>query len=176
MAKKVTRRERTLIVIFAGSIFVMANLFGLTFLLRRQGDLESRLLTLRDQRRDANSWLAEKDMWQQRKEWLDKNQPKLQSIDEGNAALLQELQTSARKQNITIMEQGFGEPNAQPSYQELSVKLKISGSLEAITRWFVEIQQPANFQAIPSLSMKSDTDPSKVICEITVARWYASMR
>ncbi|MGB8352884.1 MAG: hypothetical protein WCD79_03270 [Chthoniobacteraceae bacterium] len=161
---------------FFGAIFVILNLFGLTFLLRQQGELQSSLLTLRNERREANSWMAEKEVWQHRKEWLDKNQPKLQSVGEANAALLEALQTSARKQSITIMEQGFGEPNAQPSYQEISIKLKISGSLESIVRWLVETQQPESFQAIPSLSMKSDSDPSRVLCELTVARWYATLR
>jgi len=174
--KTINKREKTLLVMLLGSVVVIVNLFGLTFLMRRQGELQSNLLALRNERRDAASWLAEKDMWSKRKVWMDEKQPRLQSVGEANAVLLETLQASARKQSITIMEQGFGEPGAQPSYQEISVKLKVSGSLESIVRWFVELQQPANFQAIPSLSMKSDPDPSKVVCELTVARWYAALR
>ena len=69
-------------------------------------------------------------------------------------------------------DQSFGEPVTQPNFQEISLKLKVSGSLQAVIRWLVELQQPANFQAIPALSMKSDTDPSKIICELTVARCF----
>ena len=174
--RRLTKRESKLLVIFLGAIFVILNFMGVAFLVGRQGELRSKLGDLRNERLEANSWLAEKDLWQQREEWMDSKQPKLQNTGEANAALLEALQTGARKQNITIMEQGFGEPNTQPSYQEISVKLKINGSLESITRWLVELQQPGNFQAVPTLSMKSDSDPSKVICELTVARWYAVNR
>ena len=51
-------------------------------------------------------------------------------------------------QLAAVLEQGFAEPEPNPLYQEISVKLKISGTLEAITRWLVEIQQPANFVVI----------------------------
>ena len=172
MARKITKRERSLLIIFFGAIFLMFNLFGVTFLLHRQSDLQSHLTDLKNQRQEARSWLAEKDMWLQREAWLDKTQPKLQSVGESNAAMLQVLQNSARKHDITIMEQGFGDPVTQTYYKEISVKLKISGSLEAITRWLVELQQPANFQAIPAFSMKSDSDATKIICELTVARWF----
>ena len=174
MVRKPTKRERTLIIIFLGAIFLVINLFGVTWLFRKQWDLESRLLALRNERREANSWLEEKDTWQQRKQWLDKTQPKLQTAGEADTALLEALQTSAEKHEITIIDKAFAEPNSQPFYQEVAVNLKVSGSLESITRWLVEIQQPANFQAVPSLSMKSDNDPSKIICELTVARWHAA--
>jgi len=171
-----TKRERRLLFIFLGAIFILFNLFGVTYLLRREGELKTKLVNLGNERREADSWLKEKDLWEQRKTWMDSKQPKLQSTGEANAALLETIQTSARKQKITIVEQGFGEPNVQPFYQEISVKLKINGSLESITRWLAELQQPANFQAIPSLSLKSDSDPSKIVCELTVARWYAAAR
>ena len=173
MARKLTQSESRLLVMFLGTIILIVNLIGVSFLLRKQGEMRLKLVNLKNEQRESNSWLAEMDLWQQRKDWMDAKQPRLQNAGEADATLLEALQTSARKQNITIMEQGFGEPNSQPFYQEINVKLKISGSLESITRWLVELQQPVNFQAIPTLSMKSDSDPSKLICELTVARWYA---
>ncbi|MGB8354683.1 MAG: hypothetical protein WCD79_12390 [Chthoniobacteraceae bacterium] len=172
--RSLTKNESKLLAIFLGAIFLILNLMGLAFLFRTQGELRSRLVNLKNVQLESKSWLAENNLWTQRKNWMDEKQPKLQNTGEANAALLETLQTGARKQNITIVEQGFGEPNFQPSYQEISVKLKINGSLEAITRWLVELQQPANFQAVPTLSMKSDSDPAKIICELTVARWYAA--
>lgn len=171
--RKLTKREQNLTIAFLLAIFLVVNIFGVPFLFRKKGELQSKLVSLRNDRRDAAGWLAEKETWRQREEWLDKNQPKLQTTGEANAALLGDLQTGARKHKITIVDQGFAEPGAQPYYQEIAVRLKISGPLEAIIRWLVELQQPANFQAIPTLSMKSDNDPSKVVCDLTVTRWYA---
>jgi hypothetical protein len=143
--------------------------------LRKQEDFRSNLDVLRDEQREADSWLAEKDTWRQRKEWLDKTQPVLKSSGEASAELLETLTASAARHSITIVEQGFAEPDAEhkTAYQEVAVKLKMSGSLEAITRWLVEIQQPAKFQAVPTFSMKIDSDPTKIVCELTVDRYYA---
>jgi len=174
MARKLTQSESRLLIIFLGTIILIFNMVGVSFLLRKQEEIRIKLVNLKNEQRESNGWLAEMDLWQQRKDWMDARQPKLQNAGEADATLLETLHTSARKQNITIVEQGFGEPNSQPFYQEINVKLKISGSLESIIRWLVELQQPANFQAIPTLSMKSDSDPSKIICELTVARWYAT--
>jgi hypothetical protein len=171
--RKPSKRELNLLFLFLGSIFLMANLACVSKLLRAKSDLESKLTAFRNERREANSWLAEKDTWHQRKEWLDKTQPKLQTAGEADAALLDTLQRSASRHDITIVEKGFAEPASLPFAQEIAVNMKVSGSLESMVRWLSEIQQPGNFQAIPSLSMKSDNDPSKVVCELTVARWYA---
>jgi hypothetical protein len=62
---------------------------------------------------------------------------------------------------------------SQLPYQEISVRMKVGGSLESIARWLVEVQQPDRFQAVPAFSIKSDTDATKVLCELTVSRYYA---
>jgi len=132
---------------------------------------------LRAEQADAQSWLASKEMWQQRKEWLNKTQPKLKSSGEASADLLESLTSSAAKHSITIVDQGFAEVDSHDTTsQQIAVRLKITGSLEAITRWLVEIQQPENFQAIPTLSVKLDTDATKYVCELTVARYYAPVQ
>lgn len=171
--RKLSKSEKRLLVLFLSAIFIVFNLIGLTFLARRQGEFEAKLVSLRSERLEARSWLADKETWAERKEWLAKTQPKLQSIGEANSALLENLQAGVAKHSITILDQAFVDPNPQPAYQEIAVKLKVAGSLEAITRWLVELQQPENFQAIQSFSMKTDNDPSKIVCELTVARWYA---
>jgi len=176
--RPLTKRERNLAIMFGATIFIAANIIGLTALFRKQGELQANLDNLRLQQLQASTWLAEKDTWQQRKQWLDTKQPVLKSAGQANAELLESIASAARQRSITIVDQGFAQPDAvkDAPYQEIAVKLKISGSLEAITRWLVEIQQPSEFQAVPSLSMKVDNDPTKIICELTVARYYAPAR
>lgn len=174
--RPLTKSEKKLLIIFLTAIFLIGNLFGMSFLFHKQESLQARLLTLQNGQREAKSWLAEKETWRKREAWLKNKQPKLQSPGEASAALLESLQTSARSQSITILEQSFAESDPQPAYQEIVVNLKVSGALESLTRWLVELQQPAYFQALPAFSMKSDTDPSRVVCELTVARWYAPAR
>jgi hypothetical protein len=159
------------------TIFAVVNLIGVTALLRKQEEFQTNLDLLRNQRSEAYSWLADKDTWRQRREWLDKTQPKMKSSGEASAELLETLTTSAAKHSLTVVDQGVAEADTHDtSNQEIAVKLKISGPLEEMTRWLVEIQQPAYFQAIPAFSMKVDTDPAKIVCELTVARYYAPVQ
>jgi hypothetical protein len=159
---------------FAASVFLVANVVAVTTLWRKQRELQESVMALRDEQLEAQSLLADKEMWRQRADALDK-QPVLGSAGQANAELLETVTSSARRHSITIVDQGFAEPGAahKADFREIAVKLTVNGSLEAITRWLWEIQQPGKFQAVPSFSMKLDSDPSKIICKLTVARYYA---
>lgn len=171
--RPLTEKEKRLTVVLLMAVFLVVNLFGLVFLARKRKTLETDLLRLKTERLDAGNWLAEKDLWMERKKWLDVNQPRLKTSGEANANLLEALQTSAEREKIAIVEQVLLEPSAKPHCQEVGVKLRITGSLEAILRWLTELQQPARFHAVTTLSLKTDADPAKMKCELQVVRWYA---
>jgi hypothetical protein len=52
--------------------------------------------------------------------------------------------------------------------------LKLTGSLQNVVKWLVQVQQPEAFQAVTSLSLKSAEEPPTVNLELEIARWYAS--
>ena len=178
--RTLTNREKKLAVMFGAMLFLLVNLIGVITLWKRQAAFAANLLDLRNERIAANSLLSQKVMWRQRAAWLDAHLPVLKSAGEANAELLDTLTASAAKHSVTVIDQGFTEPDTahKADYQEIAVKLKISGGKDAITQWLWEIQQPEKFQAIPSLSMKldSETAASKIVCEIIVARYYAPAR
>jgi hypothetical protein len=177
MARPLTKRERNLAILFGATLFLLANLFGVAALWRKQDEFAANLLTLQNQRDEQRSWLDEKDLWQQRKQWLADNQPVLKSVGEANAELLDNLSVSAGKLGVTINEKAFVEPDPhQKAYQQIAVHLKVTGAKDAVTQWLWELQQPQKFQAIPSLSMKLDNDSAKLDCDLTVARYYAPAR
>lgn len=170
---RLTNNEKRLGAILLLALFILANGVGLSLLAGKRKALGEDLSRLEREQLEAQSWLAEKDRWMEREKWLDARQPRLVTTGEANAKLLATLQTTARQQKVTIVEQSFAEPATQPRYQEISVKLKVSGTLEALTRWLVELQQPEQFQVIKTFSLKSDAEPPKVKCDLEVARWYA---
>lgn len=165
-------------------LFVLANLIGVIALIKRQGLFAANLLDLRNQRMEQQHWLAGRDLWQQRKAWLDAKLPLLKSAGEANAELLDTLTASAAKHSITVLDQGFAEPDTprNADYQQIAVKLKVSGAKDAVTQWLWEVQQPEKFQGIPTLSMKLDSEgaatsaATKIVCELVVARYYAPAR
>ena len=68
------------------------------------------------------------------KAWLNKNQPKISTAGEADSAMVDSIHNSAKKHDITIVDQSFGEPVTQPNFQAISLKLKVSGSLQAVIR------------------------------------------
>ena len=166
-----TKLEKTLMIGLAATVFLLANLFGVSALLRQRRALQLDAITLKGSQDDANLWLAQKDKWLTRRDWLDKTLPKASQSDAAQSSFFEELQKSARARNLAIDEQGFGEVSNSPHFQSVSVHMRVTGTLENTTRWLAAIQRPELFQAITSFSLKSEKDPPKVNLELEIARY-----
>ena len=160
-------------MILGFAVFAMGNFYGLSYLLDLHASLSKELADLRSQDHTNQIWLKERNLWLNRKQWIEKTQPRIRSSQVPQSELLQSLTSTASADHLEIQEQSFGENKSTPSYQSVSVRLKLSGSLQDVIRWLVHIQQPELFQAATSFSLKSANEPPSVSLELEVARWYA---
>jgi hypothetical protein len=166
--RRLTASERRLLGILAGVVFLILNLFTWKFLAARKQEITIDLAKLKSLKINADFWLADREKWTARQAWLDANQPPL-----GQAgALAEALKVSAEKYKIKIESQELTDANATTYYQEIAVKMKVNATLEGLTRWLAELQQPALFQVVSHLSLKSDKEKpeSRVICELQISR------
>ena len=168
--RTMSQSEQRLLTIFLVLLIGIVNLLGWHFLLGKKKALSAKLTELRAEEKSAAQWIADRKLWEDRRAWLDQHQPKMASDSEANAELLNFLQSSARKQNITIVEQALKDTATTAQYREVSAGLKITGSLQAIIQWLVELQQPDKFYVIKNFSLKSDAEPPKMKCDLEVAR------
>jgi len=171
--RALTKRERRLAVIFVLALFAMANFFGLSYIFGLASDSSRAVADLRSQEQSNALWLREKDLWLKRKEWIEKSQPRIQPDQAPQSDLLESLTASAKSNQLQIVEQSFGEIQSKPNYQAVSVRFKLSGALQNVVKWLVQVQQPELFQAITSFSLKSGDEPPTVNVELEIARWYA---
>jgi hypothetical protein len=171
--RKLTKSERRLLVIFGLAVFVMANFYGVSYLLDTQAGLSQQLNELAGTAKTNRIWLREKQFWLTRKQWIDHQQPRVAAGQVPQSELLQAMTASAQANQLVIQEQSFAESKSTPSYQSVSVKLKLSGNLENVVKWLADLQQPEKFQAIVSFTLKSEEQPPKVNLELEVARWYS---
>ena len=167
-----TKLEKTLMIGLAATVFLLANLFGVSALIRQRRALMIDAITMRGSQEDANGWLEKKAMWLTRKDWLDKTLPKALQPDAAQSTFFEELQKSARARNLAIDEQGFGEVSNSTHFQSVSVHMRVTGTLENTTRWLAAIQRPELFQAITSFSLKSEKEPPNMNLELQIARYY----
>ena len=171
--RKLNKREQRLGLILIVALFVMANFYGLSYLLDRKDTLDRQLAELIGQKRSNEIWLKEKDLWLKRQKWIEQKQPRIVSNQVPQSELLEALVGSAKKEKLEIQEQGFGEIQSTPNYRSVAVRLKLTGSLQNVIKWLVDVQQPDLFQAVTSFSLKSVNEPPTVSLELEIARWYA---
>ena len=171
--RALTKGEKRLSVILIIALFIMANFYGLSTLYDLMSDSSRDLSDLRGRVNTNNLWLREKDLWLQRKHWIEKTQPRIQSDQVPQSELLQSVTATAKANQLEIQEQSFGEIRSTPNYQSVSVRFKLSGALQNVIKWLVQVQQPELFQAITSFSLKSESEPPTVSLELEIARLYA---
>jgi Tfp pilus assembly protein PilO len=171
--RRLTKNEKRLLTLFGLAIFVMANFYGISYLLDRESELAQQVDELKATAKTNQIWLKEKQFWLTRKQWIDRQQPRVGSGQVPQSELLQSVIASAQANQLVIQEQSFAESKNTPNYQSVGVKLKLSGNLENVVKWLAELQQPEKFQAITNFSLKSEEQPPKVSLELEVARWYS---
>lgn len=169
--RQLNPNEQKLIAIVSLALLVIANGMLLSFLLKKQKTARSTVDQAKMEKKDTQLWLNEQNLWQTRQQWLTANQP--QSTGQENTKLLTEIVGSARKNNLEIQEQQLVGFLPTAYYKEATVKLKVTGTLQNLVTWLVQLQQPTNFQAISSFNLRSDTDTTKVRCELQLSRRYA---
>ena len=170
--RQFTKLEKTLMIGLAVTIFLLANLFGVSALLRQRRAVKLDAITLHGAQDESNLWVEQKDKWLARKDWLDTNQPKAAQPDAAQSTFFEELQKSARARNLAIDEQGFGEVSNSTHFQSVAVHMRVTGTLENTTRWLAAIQQPTLFHAITRFSLKSEKEPPNVNLELEIAKYY----
>ena len=171
--RKLTKSEKRLSGFLIVAVFAMANFYGLGYLLDLRSTIFQEVSDLQSQAHGNDIWLKEKDLWLDRKRWIDAVQPRIRPNQVPQSELLESLTTSAKANQLEIQEQSFGENKPTPNYQSVAVRLKLGGTLQNVIKWLVQIQQPELFQAVASFSLKSANEPPTVSLELEVARWYA---
>ncbi len=166
-------REKSLATIFGALILLVLNYTIVNHLFTQIKKQKQIIAEIQSQRQLTAIWLEEKDLWTERGQWIADHQPTLTNRDQASSDMLQKIVEKARTYNIIINDQRILEPTSTPHYQQIAIELKIKGTLEQITRWIADFQQPENFYAITSCNIKSDTEPPKIICTLQIARWYA---
>jgi hypothetical protein len=171
--RKLTKSEKRLATIFVVALFGTVNFYGLSYLLEARSAASGEVADLRSQVKANDIWLRERDLWLSRKQWINTTQPRIQADQVPQSELLESVVKSAKANQLEIQEQGFGENVSTPNYQSATVRLKLSGALQNVIKWLVQVQQPELFQAITSFSLKSANEPPTVSLELEIARWYA---
>ena len=181
--QRLSPRERTLVLIIAGGVFVFANLLAVGGLFGEFGSLRracaEQALDLKAQRIFA----SEQPKLAQRMNWLRSKQPVLTSRDRAGATLLDQVQQFARLGAVLVSNQQI-KPlpplsegrSASPDYQAVTVEVETQSDWAGIKKFIEAVQQPGNFLVFDLATLRSDTDPSVIRGHFQISKWYAPAR
>ncbi len=167
-------REKVLAGIVIGAAFLVLNLvLGKSFF-THQAELRSEIATRDGELKTMQSLLAERDLWTKREAWLTAKQPHLTDENSAGVDLLQQIEKSAKAQNVTLENKSFGSTSRTQWYRAVSVNLETKCAWTALIPFLNVIQQPDQFIVLENVDIAVDsTDQTQMRGKFRIARWFA---
>ena len=182
--QRMNPRERLLSLLVTGTVFILANLFALRFLVDAFGDLGQQYADGAGALRQEEFWARSQPMWEQRARWLQAKQPVLTNRDRAPTQLLEQVQGAARASQVLIRSEqlrglgGAGANRAEASeYQAVSIHVETESDWKQLVGqpgFLPLLQQPENFIVFNLASLHSDpADPKRMKCSFDISKWDA---
>lgn len=172
MAINLNPRERALALALALTAFVLLNLLFLPKLTAANRAARQKGTELKAQLAAAQGWMARKDYWTEREQWLESKEPVLKAAREDSATQLEALQASAKENGLTLKDIQLLQLPATEFYHPVGARLTLSGPWPGFVKFVAALQDPVLFDVIPRFSVQSDQEPPDIQCELEIQRWF----
>jgi hypothetical protein len=173
MMKNLKASEKLMIAVLGVIIFGFFNVALFRFLSRNQQQMRQQITQLANDRTVAQVLLDEAPMWKERIEWLDAHQPKAGSSGEASSRLFEFVTGAAKDAGVKLVRNpDFAADLVTPGTMDAAVRISATGSLEALSKWLVALQQPENFCAIPTFRLDSTQEQGVMKCELDLIQHF----
>ena len=156
--RALTSREKALLGIGIGVIFLIANAFAYRSISGQLRGSKDRITELDNQLKDQEMWLEEAQMAAAREQWLNETMPAAENFGKEQADLLQSVQDELFDRKIKIEQQSLEEITKDPFFTEVSIRLTIRGEQMAVIDWLTTLQNRDKFQVIKLQALKKKND------------------
>lgn len=176
--RALTVREKWLLGMCFGVIFIVGNAFAARSVLKVLRGSDAKIATLQSTLADHEMWVEGAPKAEAREKWLGETMPPLGGVSMGKLQgdLIQSLQDDLFERKLKIERQSLQDIVNSAFYTEVSVRLEVKGAEAVVLEWLTTLQGPERFQIIKSLELKLDTKSKEIepqaACQITIARWY----
>jgi hypothetical protein len=170
---KMTARERRLVLIVAGALFLLINLLVWSKLFSILSNARAELALQKATRDEQSIYIKEKDLWARRDQWLKLKQPTLKSAGDAST-LLDQMKEVAGKHNVLIEKPAIGAGDATPDHQSVFASFETKSPWPPLVHFLFDVQQPESFIVFESIQLQIDSaDPTMMRGRFKVARWFA---
>lgn len=181
---RLTRRERILTLLVAGTVFVILNLLAINFLLDSYANLTRQYAEDRANAFRLRALAEQEGMWRQRNDWLKSTEPILNNRDRAGTALYEQIQSLARAKQVVVnslqikpaatIPGGTAAKDNDDVPQVVSVEADTQGDWKDTVHFLTEIQKPENFLVFELASLRSNpADAKQMKCHFLISKWYA---
>lgn len=164
--------EKQLATIFGFLLIAYAHWWGYGEWQLWEKRAKTKEVDLQAEKNAALIFMEQKDLWNERLDFLTKNQPKAADPDLASASLIDLIQKSAQTHQLTITDTTLLPAKPLAFAFQTTATVKLTGKFENVIRWLHQLQSPQSFIALERTSIKSDANPPQVTAEFELSRWY----
>jgi hypothetical protein len=173
VVQRMNRREQVLAGLVVLVLFVLANLFLWSWLLRAIGDSRVEVAKRKQTHNEQTVLLRESDLWAKREQWLREHQPVFHGASDASA-LLDQLKQIASKHKVLIENPAIGNSPTVAAYQSVFASIETKSLWPPLVHFLYDVQAPDAFVVFESANIAIDSgDPSQMRGKFKIARWYA---
>ena len=169
--RTLTHHEKRLTLFLIGAVVAGVHLILLKLVLDFDRGNRLSLTQTWDELLEARGWIEQKDIWNPRAQWLEKNfRPA--PADNPAPGLQKVAQSAAQGAGLKIDEQNLRPPRTGNWTILYANKMRLSGSLDQFLRWMVAVYQPEQGIAVTALTLKIGPEPPKMVGEAEVGQVF----
>ena len=169
--KTLTRHEKKLTFFLLGAVVAGLHLIVLKLALEVDRSNRRRLSQVQEELTEARLWIEQREVWQAKREWLEKNFKPVPA-DNPAPALQKMLQTAAESAGLKVEEQKPPTPKNSPRFVLYANRMRMSGTLGQFLQWMVSVYRPQQGIAVTSLNLKIGAEPPKMAGEAVVGQFF----
>ena len=172
---RLSSREKVLVSIVVGAVFVLGNFLALSSLWEGYGRTKASLANKQRELAALKQVFSQRDVLAKQEAWVKQKQPKLVNRDQAGVALLDEIKAVAKAHEVMLDNQQFGESiDAQPSYQSVWLMVQTKSTWPNLIAFLNGLQQPDKFIVFEGANLQIDSaDPTQMRGKFRIAKWYA---
>ena len=171
--QRMNARERVLSWVVAGTVFVLLNLWVLSWILGALSGAHKEVAARRAKFAEQALYVKERDLWMKRDEWIQKHQPVLKNPAEASA-LLEQLKEVAGKYNVLIENPAIGSGETTPYHQTVFASIETKSPWPPLVHFLYDVQRPDAFIVLENVNLVIDgSDPTMMRGKFKIARWFA---
>jgi hypothetical protein len=174
MSRTLSTRERNLAIIVGLIVAVGGTwLLGESYLAKR-ASLTARIASANRQLHSMHELLAQSSLWEQREQWLQAKQPKMENADTAGVQLLDYVKELARRHGVLLENPAMHTPEPRPNCISVALEVETKSGWTSVVEFLEDLQAPEQFVALENANLKVDpADATQVRGRFKIARWYA---